>query len=59
MQLSEVRESMVLASDIYSPTGLLLIARGQRVTAALADRIRGPWRSFAGSCTVRAVIEPE
>jgi response regulator RpfG family c-di-GMP phosphodiesterase len=59
MRLSDVRESMVLASDIYSPTGLLLIARGQRVTPALVDRIRGPWRSFAATCTVRAVIEPE
>jgi hypothetical protein len=59
MRLSDVRESMVLASDIYSPTGLLLIARGQRVTPALVDRIRGPWRSFAATCAVRAVIEPE
>jgi response regulator RpfG family c-di-GMP phosphodiesterase len=59
MKLSEVRQSMVLASDIYSPTGLLLIARGQRVTPALVERIRGPWRSFAASCAVRAVTEPE
>jgi hypothetical protein len=59
MRLSQVRESMVLASDIYSTTGLLLIARGQRVTPALVERIRGPWSSFAASCTVRAVIQPE
>ena len=55
MSLSEVTESMVLASDVHSPTGLLLIARGQRVTPALLHRIRSNWRDFANPRVVRVV----
>lgn len=45
MPLSEVRESMIFAADLHSANGLLLIARGQAVTAALMARLQ--MQSFA------------
>jgi response regulator RpfG family c-di-GMP phosphodiesterase len=58
MRLMDIGESMVLASDVYSATGLLLIARGQRVTTALLDRIRTQWTELAARTTVRVVTSP-
>jgi CheY-like chemotaxis protein len=55
MRLSDVGESMVVASDIHSPDGVLLVARGQRVTAALLQRIHGQWGEFAAEHMVRVV----
>ena len=56
IMLSDVRTSMVLASDVHSPTGLLLIARGQRVTPALLQRVRSQWSGFASACPVRVIL---
>jgi response regulator RpfG family c-di-GMP phosphodiesterase len=58
MRLADVRESMILASDVYSATGLLLIARGQQVTAGLLDRIRTQWIELAAKTAVRVVTPP-
>jgi response regulator RpfG family c-di-GMP phosphodiesterase len=59
VRLSEVTEAMTLASDVHSPRGLLLIARGQRITTRLLHRIQHQWNDFAGSCAVRVVMTPE
>ena len=56
MLLAEVCEPMVLASDVYAQTGLLLIARGQRVTPSLLHRIRTQWSDLASKVVVRVVL---
>jgi response regulator RpfG family c-di-GMP phosphodiesterase len=56
MRLSEVTEAMVLASDVHSPSGTLLVARGQRVTPALMQRIHGQWDDFAVEHMVRVIV---
>lgn len=38
--VGELREDMVLASDLKTSTGMLLVAQGTRVTERLVDRIR-------------------
>jgi response regulator RpfG family c-di-GMP phosphodiesterase len=40
LPLKEIRIGMVLASDVTTKTGTLLVARGQRVTLQLLDRLR-------------------
>lgn len=56
MPLADVTESMVLASDVHSPSGTLLVARGQRVTSALMQRIHGQWDDFAVEQMVRVIV---
>jgi HD-GYP domain-containing protein (c-di-GMP phosphodiesterase class II) len=38
--LNDVKSGMVLASDVKARTGMLLVARGQRVTLQLLERLR-------------------
>jgi hypothetical protein len=38
--ISELRDGMVLAEDVYSMTGTLLLARGHSVKANLIERLR-------------------
>jgi len=40
LSLAEVRIGMCLASDVKTRTGMLLVAKGQRVTLQLLDRLR-------------------
>ena len=40
LALKEIRIGMVLASDVTTKTGTLLVAKGQRVTLQLLDRLR-------------------
>jgi CheY-like chemotaxis protein len=56
--LSEVRQGMTLASDVRTPQGLLLAARGQMVTASLIDRVEQHWATFADTQMVEVAIEP-
>lgn len=56
MLLAEVSEPMVLASDVYAQNGLLLIARGQRVTPGLLHRIKTQWSDLASKAVVRVVL---
>jgi response regulator RpfG family c-di-GMP phosphodiesterase len=51
--LSDVTEDMVFVTDVKSPAGILLIARGQNVTRSLLERIRNNWSSFAPRERVR------
>lgn len=50
MQLRHVGEAMTFSADVYSANGLLLIARGQRVTQALLSRLR--MESFAAEASI-------
>jgi response regulator RpfG family c-di-GMP phosphodiesterase len=49
IRLSQVTVGMVFAADLLAPDGMLLAARGQEVTPALADRVRFDWDSWADS----------
>jgi len=50
---------MVFAADVLSPRGVLLIARGQRVTTSLYERIVQVWSTDAASAIPVRVIIPE
>lgn len=54
--LSAVAVGMVFAADLLAPDGMLLAARGQEVTAALADRVRFDWDAWAHTRLVAMVI---
>jgi hypothetical protein len=56
--LSEVTQGMTLASDVRTPQGLLLAARGQVVTASLLDRVHQHWATFAGTQLIEVAREP-
>ena len=56
MQLRHVEESMTFAADVHSANGLLLIARGQRVTAALMARLRLQSFALTASMPVRMIV---
>jgi hypothetical protein len=53
LPLSDVEKGMVFAGDVFSPLGILLIARGQDVTAGIQERIRQHWAPFADRTVVR------
>lgn len=55
MALSDVEVGMVFVSDVLSPAGVLLIARGQDLTGALRERVRNQWSAFADSLRVRVI----
>lgn len=57
MRLSQVRVGMVFAADVRADTGMLLVARGQEVSASLVDRIRHRWDTFAGKLTVTMLVQ--
>jgi len=56
LALAEVRPGMVLASDVTSTTGVLLVPRGHEVTPSVLQRLR----NFAGGtvCEPIAVFAP-
>ena len=57
MRLSDVRTGMTFAADVHSPRGVLLIARGQRVSASLSERLSQQWSAeYASSITVRVIV---
>lgn len=56
MQLRHVQESMTFAADVHSANGLLLIARGQRVTPALISRLRLQSFALTASMQVRMIV---
>lgn len=56
LPLSSVRQGMVFATDVMSPVGILLIARGQDVTPSLLERTRNHWAAFADRQRVRVVM---
>lgn len=56
MPLATVREGMVFAADLLGPAGILLVARGQKVTAGLRERIIGQWLDEHGHTNVRMVV---
>lgn len=58
MYLTEVRVGMIFATDVSSPNGLLLVARGQEVTPGLRERIANFWYSFASSLHVQMIVLP-
>lgn len=55
MRLCDVRPGMIFATDVHSPRGVLLIARGQRVTPSLRERIAQVW-SAAVACEINVRI---
>jgi response regulator RpfG family c-di-GMP phosphodiesterase len=56
LMLRDVKLGMVFVTDVMSPVGILLIARGQDVTPSLQERIRNHWAAFAERQRVRVVI---
>jgi hypothetical protein len=40
LSLRDVKSGMLLAADVEAASGMLLVARGQRVTAQLLERLR-------------------
>lgn len=55
--LKQVSESMTFAADVHSENGLLLIARGQRVTPMLLSRLRMQSFALAASMKVRMIVD--
>ena len=58
MLLSQVETGMIVASDVRNPLGILLIARGQDVTAGIHERIVNHWTPFAERLMVRVIGAP-
>lgn len=58
MKLTEVQEGMTFVADVRMPDGTLLIARRQKVTEALLDRIHMFWSTIESVNPVR-VAPPE
>ncbi|MBC7842206.1 MAG: response regulator [Gemmatimonadaceae bacterium] len=58
MEMIDVADSMVFAADVHAPNGLLLIARGQRVTTTLLGRIRAQTFGLPSSTMVRMIVSP-
>jgi response regulator RpfG family c-di-GMP phosphodiesterase len=56
MRLADVRHGMIFATDVTSPRGLLLVARGQEVTASLYERIWSSWYAFATNLQVSMIV---
>jgi response regulator RpfG family c-di-GMP phosphodiesterase len=56
MRLADVQLGMIFASDVVTANGLLLVARGQEVTAGLLERIWAVWYSFATNLRVSMIL---
>ncbi len=56
MRLADVRHGMIFATDVTSPRGLLLVARGQEVTPSLYERIWNSWYGFATNLQVTMIV---
>lgn len=51
--LDELRQGMILAADVQTSNGMLLVARGQEVSASLLERIR----NFAAKLGVKEPLQ--
>lgn len=58
VRLREIRAGMVFAEDVTTQTGLLLIARGQEVTAGLLQRVRNFSENIGVKEPVRMIVAP-
>jgi response regulator RpfG family c-di-GMP phosphodiesterase len=58
LRLADVQIGMIFATDVASPNGLLLVARGQEVTTGLRERITNFWDGFATSLRVQMIVPP-
>jgi response regulator RpfG family c-di-GMP phosphodiesterase len=56
MNMLDVGVGMIFAADVTGPTGVLLIARGQRVTEHLRHNIRTHWCGLAAVLDVRMIL---
>ncbi|PWG62475.1 HD domain-containing phosphohydrolase [Spiribacter halobius] len=52
--VSDLREGMVLAEDLTTSTGILLVPAGHRLSAALLSRIRALQGGVSGTVRIRA-----
>jgi response regulator RpfG family c-di-GMP phosphodiesterase len=59
VNLFELRDGMVLADDVYSSTGTLLLARGQRVRSNVIARLQSMRSTFGTKQTVRVRLQNE
>jgi response regulator RpfG family c-di-GMP phosphodiesterase len=57
VSLFELRDGMVLADDVYSSAGTLLLARGQRVHSNVIARLQSMRSAFGTKQTVRVRLE--
>ncbi|HTR79772.1 MAG TPA: HD domain-containing phosphohydrolase [Gemmatimonadaceae bacterium] len=55
MRLADVTLGMVFGADVITPSGVLLVARGQDVTPSLLARIQNHWVDFAGKHRVKMI----
>lgn len=58
IELRRVEIGMILADDVRTETGMLLIARGQQVTPRMVDRIRGTLSIPSLRQLVRVTLPP-
>lgn len=56
MSLGQVQVGMVFATDVVTAGGLLLIARGQEVTASLSHRIHNYWETIPLQAAPRLIV---
>lgn len=56
VELRSIRSGMVFAEDVKSPSGMLLVARGQEVSERLVERIRNLSHLTAGQQMVKVVV---
>ena len=59
ISLHELRDGMVLAEDVYSSAGTLLLARGQRVRDNVIARLRSMRSTLGTKQTVRVRLQGE
>lgn len=59
LKFSQMRPGMVFAEDVRSAKGLLLIARGQEVTASLLERIHNSMKDHAIREPVQMILNKE
>jgi hypothetical protein len=55
LQIRELRIGMVFGEDLKSSSGMLLVARGQEVTAGLLERLRNFPADVANRSLVRMI----
>lgn len=55
-QILELTAGMVLAEEIRTSTGMLVVARGQEITYALVERLRNFWHREAIAGTVLVLV---
>jgi response regulator RpfG family c-di-GMP phosphodiesterase len=56
MNLDQVEDGMILTAPVLAVSGVCLVARGQRVTPSLLERIRHHWSDFASTLRVQVQV---